>query len=127
MSMGSLQTFFFFFVATRKRSWTFSFLLWQQAKEENISYVELYIYSKSSTLQEENEIRELFFYTIVTRTRRKKEEENSAKNKKTIEQKRTHMCMQFIPHSSPSIATPLFFFFLQLAPLPPPSKQWQLM
>jgi len=83
-----------------------------------------YIYSKNSTLQEENEIQELFFNTIVTTTRRKKEEEeNSAKNKKTIEQKRTHMCMQFIPHSSPSIATPLFFFFLQLAPLPPPSKQ----
>jgi hypothetical protein len=39
------------------------FLLWQQAKEENISYVELYIYiySKTSTLQEENEIQELFF------------------------------------------------------------------
>jgi hypothetical protein len=77
----------------------FSFLLWQQAKEENISYVELYIYSKNSTLQEENEIQELFFYTIVTTTRRKEEEEEEIlqKTKKQLNKKElTYACNSYL-------------------------------
>lgn len=90
---------FFFFVATSKR-------------RKYFLCGTIYIFKNFNSSRRKWKRRKFFF---------------STPKKKKFWKKRTHMCMQFLLCRSPSIATPLLFFFLQLAPLPPPSKQWQLM
>jgi hypothetical protein len=76
------------------------FLLWQQAKEENISHVDIYIYiyiyiQKLQCFKKKMKFKN-FFFTIVTTTRRETNEkgENSSltpPKKKNLKKKNSHV------------------------------------